>query len=265
VSEAGLQGMRAAGGDLLAVSQALTSAQWDEESAASGWSVKDVVIHIGTALEFVQAVVAGAESPPLGTEELNEIVVAEHRDWTAATTLTFFREQFTSSLETFAGLQVEPVASTLTPILDLGTYPLHAITDMFTFDMVTHLRYDILKPRGPIPDPLPEIDEVRLEPTMAWLLSGLTQMQPALAGHVGAPILLQLTGPGGREVLVDAQAGVLTVDASEAAAARATATITSTTRDFVAWSTKRAAWQGLAHIGGDVGVATDFLDTVNLI
>jgi hypothetical protein len=51
--------------------------------------------------------------------------------------------------ELFSSLQEEPMASAQTPMLDLGTYPLHAIVDMFTFDMTTHLRYDILAPLGP--------------------------------------------------------------------------------------------------------------------
>ena len=43
-------------------------------------------------------------------------------------------------------------------MLDLGTYPLHAIADMFTFDMTTHLRDDILAPRGPITRDLAPLD-----------------------------------------------------------------------------------------------------------
>ena len=44
----------------------------------------------------------------------------------------------------------EPLASKLAQLQDLGTYPFHAIVEMFTFDITTHFRYDILKPRGPI-------------------------------------------------------------------------------------------------------------------
>jgi uncharacterized protein (TIGR03083 family) len=265
LTDAGLRGMRTAGDDLLEVADALTPSQWDTESAATGWSVKDVFVHIGTALEFVQAVVGGAEAPPLGTEELNDMVVAERRDWTVAATIDFLRQQIPSALETFATLQSEPLASTQTQILDLGTYPLHAITDMFTFDMTTHLRYDVLGPRGPIPLQTNDLDDVRLTPTVTWLVSGLAQMQPGLAAHVTAPILLQLTGPGGRQVLVDAPGGELTVDEVVGAAPPAQATITSTALDFVAWSTTRLPWSALTQINGDAGVAADFLNTLNLI
>jgi uncharacterized protein (TIGR03083 family) len=262
LTEAGLHGMRAAGDDLLEVAAALTPAQWDTESAATGWSVKDVVIHVGTALEFVQAVVGGAESPPLGTEELNDIVVAEHRDWTAAAALELLRKQIPAAIATFTALQAEPVASTQTQILDLGTYPLHAISDMFTFDLVTHLRYDILGPRGPIPLQVSDFDEVRLTPTVTWLASGLAQMQPDLGAHVAAPIALQLTGPGGRRLLLQSDGGALTVEESDDAAV---ATVISTTRDFIAWSTKRVPWRAVTRVEGDEDAAVDFLDFVNLI
>jgi uncharacterized protein (TIGR03083 family) len=255
--------MRAAGEDLLEVAAALTPAQWDTESAATGWSVKDVLIHVGTALEFVQAVVGGAEAPPLGTEELNDIVVAEHRDWTTAATLELLRTQIPAAIDTFATLQAEPMASTQTQILDLGTYPLHAITDMFTFDLVTHLRYDILGPRGPIPLQAADFDDVRLTPTITWLASGLEQMQPDLAAHVTAPIAVQLTGPGGRRLLLRSDGGALMV--AESVEAPAAATILSTTQDFVAWSTKRVPWEAVTRIEGDERVAVDFLDHVNLI
>jgi uncharacterized protein (TIGR03083 family) len=263
LTEAGLLGMRAAGDDLLEVAAALTPAQWDTESAATGWSVKDVLIHVGTALEFVQAVVGGAESPPMGTEELNDIVVAEHRDWTAAAIFERLQKQIPAAIETFAALQADPVASTQTQILDLGTYPLHAISDMFTFDLVTHLRYDILGPRGPIPLQVADFDDVRLTPTVTWLASGLAQMQPGLAAHVTAPIALQLTGPGGRRLVLRSDSGALTVEESNDA--DAVATIISTTQDFVAWSTTRVPWSAVTRIEGDEGVAVDFLDFVNLI
>lgn len=265
MTEAGLRGMRAAGDDLLQVAAAMTTAQWETESAAVGWTVKDIFIHIGSALEFVQAAVAGAEAPPLGTEELNDIVVAERRHWTAPATIDFLRDQIESATATFAGLQAEPLAATPTPILDLGTYPLHAITDMFTFDMTTHLRYDILPPRGPIPIQVTNFDEVRLAPSVSWLASGLEQMQPDLAAHVTAPIALQLTGPGGRQLLLHADKGALTVTEAGDAGARAAATIVSSTEDFVSWSTKRAPWSAITRIEGDHDLAADFLDFVNLI
>jgi hypothetical protein len=102
----------------------------------------------------------------------------------------------------FGPLQDEPAASTETPMLDLGSYPLHAISDMFTFDLATHLRYDIVAPRGPISRDLPLLDKVQLDPAIAWLLGGIPKMQPDLSHAVTAPLRLTLTGPAGRGTLI---------------------------------------------------------------
>lgn len=257
--------MRAAGADLVEVATALTPQQWDIETAATGWSVKDVFIHIGTLLELLQTAVSGAQAPPVGVEQLNDLVVAQHREWTTVQTVDFLQEQLDSAVSTFTALQEEPLASALAPMLDLGSYPLHAIADMFTFDMITHLRWDVLGPRGPIPDQLAPLDEVRLVPAVSWLIGGLAQMQPDLAGHVRAPIVLQLTGPAARSVLLKSSASGLVVSEDPQDFGGAAATITSTSENFLAWSTTRVPWSPVTSIAGDTAVAADFLDTVNLI
>ena len=35
-------------------------------------------------------------------------------------------------------------------MLGRGSYLLHSIANLFTFDLTTRLRYDILTPRGPV-------------------------------------------------------------------------------------------------------------------
>jgi effector-binding domain-containing protein len=65
-------------------------------------------------------------------------------------------------------------------MLDLGSYPLHSIVDMFTFDLTTHLRYDILTLRGPVDRQLPPLAEAQLVPAVSWLLGGIPKMQPDL-------------------------------------------------------------------------------------
>jgi uncharacterized protein (TIGR03083 family) len=265
VSHKGIQGMRAAGDDVFGVVSGLTDSQWHAASAASGWSVKDVVIHLGSLLELLQGAVAGGDIPPLGIEELNDQVVGERRDWTPSQTMQFLREQLDSALDTFSGLQDEPVASTLVPMLDLGSYPLHSIAEMFTFDMTTHLHFDILAPRGPIALVHPPLDEIRLGPSVEWLLGGIPQMQPDLANTLDAPIGLRLTGPGGRHVLLSPSSDRVNVTGGADTAARAAATVTSTTEAFLAWSTRRLPWSGTVRIDGDEHIAARFLDALNLI
>ena len=266
MSRKGIEGMRAAGDDLLGVAAQLTEDQWRARSAAAGWSVQDVFIHVGSLLELLQAAVAGAEPPPLGIEKLNDEVVAQRRDWTPTHTVQFLRDQLGAALTTFTALQDEPVASTTVPMLDLGSYPLHAITDMFSFDITTHLRYDILATRGPIRLPVAPLDEVRLAPSVAWLLGGITQMQPDLADHLLAPIGLRLIGPGARNVVLTPgpRAAVEVSDPDDTTTSVA-ATVTSTTEHFLAWSTQRLPWLGLVSIDGNRHVAEQFLNALNLI
>jgi uncharacterized protein (TIGR03083 family) len=263
MSEAGLVGMRATGEDALLAAAALTPEQWRAPSAAGGWSVQDVFIHLGSLLELLQSAVGGATVPPLGIEELNDQIVAQRRGWTPSETVEFLRDQLDSAERLFTSLQVEPMASTEAPLLDLGSYPLHSIADMFTFDMLAHLRWDVLAPRGPVPSaPIPELDSARLTPAVDWLVGGLPRMQPHLAEHVPGALLLLLTGPGGRDLSITAVDGALTVGDSDI---DPVATITSSTTDFVAWSTTRSAWRPLVHIDGDRDAASSFLDAVNLI
>jgi uncharacterized protein (TIGR03083 family) len=264
MSLAGISGMRAAAGDLIEVARSLNEAEWQTPSAATGWSVQDVVSHVGCLLELLQAAVGGEALPDSGIERLNEVMVAGRRGWDTARTLNNVEKQLEQAITLFTPLQEPPTASVETPMFDLGTYPLHAITDMFTFDMTTHLRYDILAPRGPIGRELPPLDEARSGPSVSWLLGGIAKMQPDLAGHLTAPLALHLTGPGARNVLIRAHAGAISVDPLRSPD-EAGATLTSTTTDFLGWSTARLPWRTLVTIEGDQSAATAFLDAINLV
>jgi uncharacterized protein (TIGR03083 family) len=265
VSLAGIAGMRAAADDLADIGRVLNDTEWQTPSAAAGWSVRDVISHIGCLLELLQAAVRGEAVPDSGIEPLNEAMVAERRGWGNTRILENVQKQLEQAIATFIPLQDEPTASVEAPMLDLGTYPLHAIADMFTFDMTTHLRYDILAPRGPITRQLPALDEVRLAPSVSWLLDGIATMQPDLAAHLTAPVVLRLTGPATQEVLISADADTITVGPVDSAANNAAATLSSTSEDILAWSTTRLPWRQLVSIDGDPRVATAFLDALNLV
>jgi uncharacterized protein (TIGR03083 family) len=265
MSHAGITGMRCAAEDIITVGSGLSEIEWQAPSAAAGWTVHDVVIHVGALLEVLQAAVRGEPLPDSGIEALNNIQVSQRRDWDSARTLDNLHKQLEQSLPVFSSLQEEPMASAQTPMFDLGAYPLHAIADMFTFDMTTHLRYDILAPRGPITRELPPLDDVRLTPSVSWLLGGIPKMQPTLAAHLSAPLVLRLTGPGAQEVLISADADTITVGPLDSTANSAAATLTSTSEDFLAWSTTRLPWRQLVSIDGDRIVATTFLDALNLV
>ena len=109
------------------------------------------------------------------------------------------------------------------------------------------------------------LDEVLLGPSVSWLLGGVPKMQPTLATAIEGPLVLELTGPGGRDVLIDVTDGAITVGAAADARADAVATISSTTADFLAWSTRRVDWRNVVTISGNHAAAQHFLDALNLI
>ena len=265
MSHAGITGMRCAADDIVAVGSGLSESEWQTPSAAVGWTVRDVVNHVGALLELLQAAVRGEAVPESGIEAINDAMVAQRHDWDAARTLDNLHKQLEQAEPVFSSLQEEPMASVQTPMLDLGTYPIHAIADMFTFDMTTHLRYDILAPRGPITRELPPLDDARLGPAVSWLLGGIPKMQPGLGAHLTAPLALRLTGPAAQEVLISADANAITVQPFASARITAAATLTTTSENFLAWSTKRLPWRDLLLIDGDQAVAAEFLDALNLI
>jgi uncharacterized protein (TIGR03083 family) len=264
VSHAGIAGMRSAAGDLVDIGRGLDDTEWQTPSAAAGWSVRDVISHVGCLLELLQAAVRGEAMPDTRIEPLNDAMVTERRGWDNTRTLENVQKQLEQAVAMFIPLQDEPMASVEAPMLDLGAYPLHAIADMFTFDMTTHLRYDILAPRGPITRQLPPLDEVRLGPSVSWLLGGIPKMQPDLASHLIAPLALRLTGPAAGNILISTEAGTITVKPLLSSDQPA-ATLTSTTPDFLAWSTTRLPWRALVAVDGDPNVAGEFLDAINLI
>jgi hypothetical protein len=197
--------------------------------------------------------------------ELNEVQVAEKRGLDGAETIAFVRTELATARQTFAPLQEEPLASTPAQLADLGTYPLHAIVDMFTFDITTHVRYDIVRPRGPIEAGLRPLDERRLGPAVSWLLAGIPRMQRKLPREFDGPLGLDLTGPAGSRVTISSDGSAITVTPGTDAVSGPRATITSPTDAFLAWSTTRLPWQQLVSIEGDRDEAARFLNALNLV
>jgi hypothetical protein len=124
--------------------------------------------------------------------------VAAKSDWSPGQVTADLDRQAEVVLPILESLQEEPNASTQAQLLDLGSYPLHAIPGMFAFDFYTHLRWDILAPRGPLTGhDAPKPDEVRLRPAVGWLLAGIPKMQAGIRDSLAKPVTLVHTGPGG--------------------------------------------------------------------
>jgi hypothetical protein len=187
-------------------------------------------------------------------EQDMELAVATRKDWSAADVLADYESLSAQALDVMASLQDEPLASTLIPMKNLGSHPMHLVPNAFAFDHYCHLRVDILKPTGPIDRPALPRDELRLTPTIEWMLAGLPQMcEEALAKVVTAPVSIELTGPGASTLRLGGDGDTA-------------ATIRSSTHDFVVWGTQRRPWRELdVTIEGDVELGSAVADNINII
>ncbi|MFF7469046.1 maleylpyruvate isomerase N-terminal domain-containing protein [Streptomyces sp. NPDC008092] len=262
-----MTGFRLLTQDVLALGGSLDDDDWSRPSGAEGWTVKDVFSHAGQLISLLVATIQGmAENPdpPLGVERLNEVMVGPTREQKPAAILDFLRTQAEIAFPVFESLQHEPLASSSAEMLDLGTYELHAIPNMFTFDLATHLHFDLLAPRGPLSLARPPMDEERIGPAVYWLIAGIPKMQPDLYRSLRAPIGLDLTGPASTSVVVRRIGDAVVVEPARTAPAPA-AVVTSSTFDFLAWSTTRTPWREVTQVAGDVTAAASFLDKLNLV
>jgi len=265
MSTLAVEGLRAERDATLTIAKSLTDDEWNAPSDCAGWAVRDVIAHMASILH---GVADPSVMPDLsgGTENGMEVPVAERRAWTI--------EEVVAEYETYSGqvadlgatLQDPPLSETLLPMGDLGTHPLAIMPSTFLFDNYCHLRNDILKPNGPIDRPEPARDEMRLRPTVEWMLAGLPWMcAAALDGVVDRPITLTLDGVGGGTWTIGPGGEDGRVLVTEGAAADAVATVTSTSHDFVIWGTQRRPWKSLTTITGDAEYAGRVLDGIKII
>ena len=122
-----------------------------------------------------------------------------------------------------------------------------------------------MKPRGPIEVNLRSLDERQLGPAVSWLLAGIPRMRRKLPREFAGPLGLDLTGPAGTGVTISSDGAAITVTPSADSAFEPRAVITSSTDDFLAWSTTRLPWEQLVSVDGDHDGAARFLNALNLV
>jgi uncharacterized protein (TIGR03083 family) len=246
----------------------LSADDWNLPSACDGWTVKDMLAHVtSNQKEFVDPTPPPTDPMPAMTaEQAMEALVAPRKEWDAAELVAEYERYTDAWFGVLDAMQTEPMASTMSPLADLGTYPLHMVANAFAFDHYCHLRIDLLAPTGPLAVDLGEPDDAEIRPGIEWMLAGLPLMQPVeLPPVVTRPLGLRLTGPGGGEWTIQpaADGGAITV--TDGIAGDAAATITSSAHDFVSWGTKRCDWRGCSTLEGDEDYASHVLDTLNIV
>lgn len=242
-----VEALRADHRALAALAATFTDEEWAAPSACDGWAVRDVLGHM-TQL-FRQVVDPGALPPPDpsgSTERTQDRWVEALRDVPVEHVLADYRSLGEQAIAALAGLQGN---DTPIDLGDLGSHPLHMIANAFSFDHYTHIRADLLSPRGPLDRPPPPADEGHFAAAADWIVAGIPQMSPAA---VAEPVELVLTGPGGRTARLGPEGEPV-------------AAVTSSVADLVLWSTGRRSWRELdVRVDGDADAGAHFCDAVHV-
>ena len=265
MSQLAVEGFRAEREAILTVAKDMTAEEWLLPSACAGWTVRDVMGHMACTLH---GVIDPAFLPDTasGTERAMEPAVAERRTWPIEAVIEEYETYSEQAANVFASVQDAPLSETMLAMGELGTHPMSILLSTFLFDGYTHLRNDILTPNGSIDRPQPPRDEMRLRPTIEWMIAGLPWMcADALAGVVDRPLVLALDGPGGGTWTIAPGGGDGRVVVTENAAIDAAATVHGSDHDFVIWGTRRAPWRDLVKIEGDDAYAARVLDAIKII
>ena len=244
----------------------LTDEEWAMPSGCVGWSVKDLVAHMSSNYKEIVSPSPPPDEPiNLPAERMMDMLVEPRKEWSNAEIRDEYLQHCDGAIAALTALQDEPMASTMVPLADLGTYALHQYADAFAFDHYCHLRVDLLAPSGPIHRTVPVADAARIGPAVGWMLAGIPQMQPGLEQSLTAPIALVLTGPGGGvwRLAADGEGGAITV--TEGVAGDEAATVSSDGHSFVIWGTVREPWRDHCSVSGDAAVAETFFDALNIV
>ena len=250
---------------VVALIGSLTPEEWAMPSDCAGWRVHDVIAHMSAVYKSVAgAPVARADDAPGDAERNADAGVDERRDWTTAAVAEEYREWSQTALAALAGMNEEPMASTVIPLGNLGDHPMHILANALVFDHYCHLRWDLLAPNGPLQRAALASDDERMTPILEWMLGGLPQMCAAELAFMDRPVNLVFTGAGASSWLLHPGSPHGTCEPGNDASAAAQ--VTSTAHDFVCWGTKRRGWKEMGvRVAGDTAYGARVLDAVNVI
>jgi uncharacterized protein (TIGR03083 family) len=240
VTGGAIEALKADRGALLEICARLSDADWKAESGCAGWSVQDVLAHVGALFQAVVEPSTLPDATDLPTERAQDVYVEARRSWTAAQVLADYESISAVALERLAGLEDQDFEI---PLGDLGTYPASVLPTAFAFDHYTHIRADLFSPRGPLTGQPPASDELRLAPTLDWIAAALPQQNHESVASLTGSVEIVLRGPGARNIRVGR--------------GEPAAQIRSDTPSFVLWITQRAAWEelGIDASGDDTHLA----------
>jgi uncharacterized protein (TIGR03083 family) len=250
---------RAERAQVLALCESLKPADWRTSSQAEGWSVQDVVAHMGAGVHAMFGPAATKLLLGKDIEKLNDEMVEIRRSRSAGEVLSEYRRWTGVFANVMPPLAATPLGGTPLPLSELGKFPLRLFISALVFDTYTHLRHDIAPALG---RQVPAADANRIAVSFEWMMAVLSnQLRTAPPVWLDRPISISLTGPGGGLWLVEPSGAVV-----PGASASAAAIIRGVAAEFPEWGTRRAKWRDCdVAITGDAEYGTAFLDQMNIV
>jgi uncharacterized protein (TIGR03083 family) len=244
---------RAQRADVLNFCASLGPADWRMDSRAEGWSITDVVAHMGAGCHAMFSPAVFTIMRAEAVEQVNDQLVDARRDRTPSQVLGEYRRWsrvFGTSIRAMTGT---PLARVQIPLGDLGRFPIRLLPSAVVFDHHTHLTHDIAPALG---RQTPAVDANRMAAVLEWMMAVLSnQLAAAKPAGFDLPLSITLSGPGGGSWSVTAAPG-------ESEMSR----ITAVAAEFPEWATQRADWRDRdVRIDGDLDYAAAFLDWMNII
>lgn len=235
MTSAAIKALEAERGALLEICAGLTDADWKADSGCDGWSVQDVVAHLGALFWLVVDPSALPDASGLPTERAQDVYVEARRSLSPAQTLADYDSVSAEGIERLAGLEGQDFELALE---DFGTYPASELPNAYCFDHFTHIRADLFAPRGPLTGEPPPSDERGLVPAVKWIATALPQQNAELLASMTGSIEIEVRDPGSRTIHLGW--------------GEPAAWISSDAPALTRWVTQRATWEDVgAETAGD--------------
>lgn len=250
---------RAERAEVLAFCDSLAPADWRMNSRAPGWSITDVIAHMGAGCHAMFGLSALAIMRGDDIERTNDAMVAAGRDRPPAEVLAEYRRWSRVFGAVIPAGARTPLGRIQIPLAELGRFPARLLPSGLVFDHHTHLRHDMAPALG---RPAPATDANRMAAVLEWMMAVLAnQVSASAPAWLDRPLALTLTGPGGGSWRVETS-GAVTPGRIDPAAAH----ITGVALEFPEWGTRRANWRDRdVTVTGDVDYGAVFLDAVNVV
>ena len=262
-----------ASADFIDLVTPLSQAEWDAPTALPGWSVGDIVAHVG----WIEGMLIGEVDPPHEPDwsslphavtdfgKITEIPVDLRRSWTREAVLIELADRIARRT---AELESGPRDATVEVMGPFGPAPLGRVLRMRTLDTWVHEQdiRDALGRPG-------HLDTPGAQATASQLLPGLGKVWAKLAGAQSGQVLdVRITGPGiegGALVAVgdDGRARMVDDDLLDQAGA-VTVTLTMSWPAYLALSCGRGdpqPWREQVVISGDADLAARTLDNFRVM